>query len=207
MKFKINKFTSAIATVGAAVVLTACGGGDDAIPVAADVAAVTVNAANTATAKAIATALTNTAAITLPALTSTGTAGNIAAGTTLKFTSTTSTATGVLSGFTLTPPTGEALTGNLVVGSCKFVIVTPVARAGQEFLFEPCSFDLNTAGTSATGTATTVPVVLTFGTTPVSTTMSGVTLTSNGTGGVTVSVGGNTVGTAAVATGATGSSS
>ena len=206
MKFKVNKFASAFATVGAAVVLTACGGGDDSVPVAADVAAVTVNSANTASAKAIATALANTAAITLPALTSTGTAGNIAAGTTLKFTSTTSTAAGVLSGFTLTPPTGEALTGNLVVGSCKFVIVTPVGRAGQEFLFDPCSFDLNTTGSSATGVATSVPVVLTFGSTPVSTTISGVTLTSNGSGGVTVSVGGATIGTAAVATGATGSS-
>ena len=206
MKFNFNKFTSAIATVGAAAVLTACGGGDDTVPVAADVAAVTVNAANTATAKAIATALANTAAITLPALTSTGTAGNIAAGTTLKFTAPTSSATGVLSGFTLTPPTGEALTGNLVVGSCKFVIVTPVARAGQEFVFDPCSFDLNTTGTSATGTATSVPVVLTFGSTAVPTSVSGVTLTSNGSGGVTVSVGGVTVGTAAVATGATGSS-
>lgn len=206
MKFQINKFVSAIAVIGAAAALSACGGSDDTVVTAADIPAVTVTASNTtavAAAKAIATALIDTAAITLPELTATGTAGNIAAGTTLKFTSTTSTETGVLSGFTLTPPTGEALTGVLVAGSCKFRIVTPVARAGQEFVFDPCSFDLNTTGAAATGVTQNVPVAVRLGTQTLTTTLP-VTLTLNSTGGVTVSVNGQTIATATVATGATG---
>ena len=203
MKFQLNKFASVLAVAGLVMGLTACGSGDDTVPKAADIPATTVGTTTVAASKAIATALVGTPAITLPALTGTG--GSIPAGTTLTFTTTTDTTATALSGFTLKTTQGDNK-GVLLAGSCVFKF-TEVATGspftvGQTITFSPCSFDLNTAGVSATGVQQSVPVAVNFGGAVVTTTVP-VTLTSTGSG-VSVQVGSTVLGTVSVVTGATG---
>jgi len=148
----------AAAMIGA-VALTGCSDGDsgssghDAVVTSTDVA---VSPSNLTAAKSFASSLAGTSVFldgdalgtVVNADGSTATF-SIPGSTTLTFVAATSTATNVITGFTLESPTDLA-EGDIEVGSCKMKVKAVKKgnkyAVGKTYVFEPCSFSLVSNG-------------------------------------------------------------
>lgn len=176
-----------------AATLAACGGSD--APAVVTVASVdktaAISATDTATSTAVVTAVLDKT-FSFPAVTELGTS----AATTL-----------VLSGSGAAPTfsigsEGKTATGSMGFGSCIFTItqsdfVTPHKLAvGQIVTVTPCALEVQTAGDTATGTATDTPTNFVLGTTTSADVILSVAVSATGT----VTVAGQTVGTVSTTT-------
>lgn len=175
--------------------LAACGGGgvdsSASFVVGGDVTAGTDNSTPTAKAATASTLAAASTAATSPVTFSTGFSGTDGSGapvsvtesTQVSFTANTSSTT--QPNFSITSASGTA-SGTTTLGSCTFTVTqstysasSPFAQ-GKTFKVDPCTVKLNTAGKTA-GVSGTAQATWTFGTKTVSSTVSGVTVSSSGT--------------------------
>jgi uncharacterized protein (DUF2342 family) len=201
MKMRLNPMFAAAAIVAGSMGLVACSDSDPVRSVASNTA-VTVTPATATSAKAVVAALPAAGTtFTLPAaVTGTGGAGVIPAGSamTLKSTSGTSVAAFEVKG----ADPANTMTGVMDAGSCIFRVTATTGtglgfKVGDVFTVTPCSVALNTQGTVADGSNSVVGVAITLGSTTVP--AGTVTVTVGTTG--SVQVGNTTVGTATFTTG------
>lgn len=173
--------------------LAACGGSDT--PAVVKVASVDTTAAISSTdivkSTAVVTAVLGKT-FTFPAVTDLGTT----AATTLVL-----SGSGAAPGFTIGSG-GLTATGTMGFGSCIFTItqsdfVAPHKLAvGEIVTVTPCALEVQTAGDTASGTATDTPTNFVLGTTPSADVVLSVAVAVDGT----VTVGGQTVGTVSTTT-------
>jgi len=210
MKFKFNKFTSAIATVGAAVVLTACGGSDEVV-VSKD-ATLSISPASLSQAQAVAAALTTakatfpiTSDLSFPAATAGEAAATAPKGATLSL-GAPAAATDIAT-FTVSSGT-ESVKGDIQPGSCVFIPRTVSSGfstqwiVGRRYIQAICTITFPTINTSFNTNLNLFPT-FTLGTTNLTSSTS-IVVSTNSNGGVTVN--NTTVATVPSITGATGSS-
>lgn len=184
MKIRLNPLFAAAAIVTGALSLVACSDSDPVRTVASNTA-VTITPASATAAKAVVAALPAAGStFTLPAaVTGTGGAGVIPAGSavTLKSTTGTSVAAFEVKG---TDP-ANTMSGVMDAGSCIFRVTAVTGsglgfKVGDTFTVSPCAVTVNTAGLPADGTADPVRLDITLGTVS----------TQLGTASVTVTPGG-----------------
>lgn len=201
MKMRLNPMFAAAAIVAGSMGLVACSDSDPVRSVASNTA-VTVTPATATSAKAVVAALPAAGTtFTLPAaVTGTGGAGVIPAGSamTLKSTSGTSVAAFEVKG----ADPANTMTGVMDAGSCIFRVTATTGtglgfKIGDTFTVSPCSVTVNTAGAAADGTSQNRTVSVTLGTVQTSIGTVAVTITPSGE----IQVGGNSVGTATFVTG------
>lgn len=189
---RLNKISLAALVLGSSVLLAACGGGNDSPlrPISIVQTATTIGITAGGSGPTVVSAVLNKTFIfqngvpvfgtTVP---TTLTLSGSAAAPTFSISSGTDTATGVMS-----------------YGACIFTITTSTYPAssplgmGKVTEVNPCSLLIDTAGSTANGTATTTNVSLVLGTTKSNPVSLPVSISSTGV----VSVGGVTVGTATV---------
>jgi hypothetical protein len=178
MKMRLNPMFAAAAIVAGSMSLVACSDSDPVRSVASNTT-VAITPATATSAKAVVAALpaAGTTFILPAAVTGTGGAGVIPAGSamTLKSTSGTSVAAFEVKG----ADPANTMTGVMDAGSCIFRVTAITGNGlgfniGQTFTVTPCAITANTSGLAADGTTTPVRLDITLG--PVSTSLGSATV-------------------------------
>ena len=183
---KLNKSTLVALSLGAAVLLAACGGGSSHVPLMASTA--TQAAINPSSGAAVVGAVLNknfSFASGVPAF-------GTSTPTTLAF-----SGTGATPSFAVSSPEGTA-SGPTTFGSCIFTVAASTFPAGsplalgQVVTISPCLLNVATVGVVADGSSLPVNASITLGTITSGNTVVTVSISSSGV----ITVGGSTVGNA-----------
>ncbi|MBL8370311.1 MAG: hypothetical protein JNK28_02875 [Burkholderiaceae bacterium] len=201
MKNRLNPLFAATAIVAGAIGLVACSDSDPVRSVASNTA-VAVSPATASAAKAVVAALPSAGStFTLPAaVTGTGGAGVIPAGSSMTLKSTTGTSVAAFEVKGANP--ADTMAGVMDAGSCIFRVTATTGtglgfKVGDTFSVTPCSVSVATAGAQADGTSQSRTVTVTLGTVQTSIGSVAVTVTPSGE----IQIGGSTVGNATFVTG------
>ncbi len=201
MKIRLNPLFAAAAIVTGALSLVACSDSDPVRTVASNTA-VTITPASATAAKAVVAALPAAGStFTLPAaVTGTGGAGVIPAGSAVTLKSTTGTSVAAFEVKGADP--ANTMSGVMDAGSCIFRVTAITGNGlgfnrGDTFTVSPCTVTIVTAGAQADGSSQSRTVNVTLGTVETSIGSVSVTITSSGA----LQIDGSTVGTATFVTG------